>query len=61
MKLKIIYTIESIFDLPGQQIYQERIFICQVDSMYEWRHLLTLTVNPTYDQEIFVKEIKQIS
>ena len=60
MKLKIIYTLESIFDLPGKQNYQERIFICEVASMYEWRHLLTLIVNPTYDQEIFVKEIKQL-
>jgi hypothetical protein len=60
MKLKIIYTIESIFDLPGQQNYQERIFLCQVDSMYEWRNLLCLTINPSYDQEIFVKQIIQI-
>jgi hypothetical protein len=61
VKLKIIYTVESIFDLPGKQNYQESIFICEVQSMYEWRHLLTLTVNPTYDQEIFIKEIKQIN
>ena len=61
MKIKIIYTLESIFDLPGQQNYQERIFICEVSSMYEWRNLLYLSVNPTYDQEIFVKEIKQIA
>jgi hypothetical protein len=61
MKLKIIYTIESIFDLPGQQNYQERIFLCQVDSMYEWRNLLRLSVNPSYDQEIFVKQIIQIA
>ena len=61
MKLKIIYTIESIFDLPGQQNYQERIFICEVDSMYEWRNLLLLTIQPTYDQEIFVKQINQLS
>lgn len=61
MKLKIIYTIESIFDLPGEQNYQERTFICEVSSMYEWRHLLSLTVNPTYDQEIFVKQITQLS
>jgi hypothetical protein len=61
MKLQIKYTLESIFDLPGQQNYQERIFICEVSSMYEWRNLLFLSVNPTYDQEIFVKEIKQIA
>ena len=61
MKLKIIYTLESIFDLPGQQNYQERIFICEVDSMYEWRNLLLLTIQPTYDQEIFVKQINQLS
>jgi hypothetical protein len=61
VKLKIIYTIESIFDLPGKQNYQERIFICEVASMYEWRYLLSLTVNPTYDQEIFVKQITQLS
>jgi hypothetical protein len=61
MKIKIIYTLESIFDLPAQQNYQERIFICEVSSMYEWRNLLFLSVNPTYDQEIFVKEIKQIA
>ncbi len=61
MKLKIIYTIESIFDLPGQQNYQERIFLCQVDSMYEWRNLLHLSVNLSYDQEIFVKQIIQIA
>jgi hypothetical protein len=61
MKLQIKYTIESIYDLPGQQNYQERIFICEVSSMYEWRNLLYLAVNPTYDQEIFVKEIKQIA
>ena len=61
MKLKIIYTIESIFDLPGQQNYQERIFICEVDSMYEWRNLLLLTIQLSYDQEIFVKQINQLS
>ena len=61
MKLKITYTIESIFDLPGQQNYQEKIFICEVDSMYEWRNLLLLTIQPTYDQEIFVKQINQLS
>ena len=61
MKLQIKYTLESIFDLPGEQNYQERIFICEVSSMYEWRNLLYLSVNPTYDQEIFVKEIKQIA
>ena len=61
MKLQIKYTLESIFDLPGQQNYQERIFICEISFMYEWRNLLYLSVNPTYDQEIFVKEIKQIA
>ena len=61
MKLQIKYTIETIYDLPGHQNYQERIFICEVASMYEWRNLLYLSVNPTYDQEIFVKEIKQIA
>ena len=61
MTLKIKYTVESIFDLPGEQNYQERIFICEVSSMYEWRYLLNLTVNPTYDQEIFVKQITQLS
>lgn len=61
MKLKIKYTVESIFDLPGNQHYEERIFICTVQSMYEWRNLLYLSVNPSYDQEIFVKEIKEIS
>ena len=61
MKLKIIYTLESIFDLPGQQNYQERIFLCEVSSMYEWRNLLLLTIQPTYDQEIFIKEIKQLA
>jgi hypothetical protein len=29
--------------------------------MYEWRHLLYTAVPLTYDQEIFVKEIKEIS
>jgi len=61
LKLKIKYTIESIFDLPGNQNYQEKIFICDVYSMYEWRHLLYKAVPLTYDQEIFVKEIKQIA
>jgi hypothetical protein len=61
MKIQIIYTLESIFDFPCKQNYQERIFICEVASMYEWLNLLYLSVNPTYDQEIFVKEIKQIA
>lgn len=60
MKLKIKYTVESIFDLPGEQNYEERIFICEVSSMYEYRNLLLLMVKPTYDQEIFVKEVKEI-
>jgi hypothetical protein len=60
MKLKITYTLESIYDLPGEQNYQERIFICEVHSFYEWRNLLYLAVKPTYDQEIFVKEVKEI-
>jgi hypothetical protein len=60
MKLQIKYTVESIFDLPGQQNYEEKIFICEVYSFYEWRNLLYLAVKPTYDQEIFVKEVKEI-
>jgi hypothetical protein len=60
MKLQIKYTIESIYDLPGTINYEQRIFICEVASMYEWRNLLYLSVNPTYDQEIFVKEIIQL-
>ena len=60
MKLQIKYTIESIFDLPGNVNYQERIFICEVASMYEWRNLLVLAVNLTYDEELFVHEIKEL-
>jgi hypothetical protein len=59
MKLKIKYTLESIYDLPGQQ-YEERIFICHVYSFYEWRNLLYKTVDPKLEEEIFVKEIKEI-
>ena len=59
MKLLIKYTIESIYDLPAIQ-YQQRIFICEVDSMYEWRNLLNITAQLTYDQEIFVHEVKEI-
>jgi hypothetical protein len=58
MKLQIKYTIESIYDLPGNVNYQERIFICEVASMYEWRNLLYLAVNPRIEEEIFVHEIK---
>lgn len=61
MKLQIKYTVESIFDLPGNQNYEEKLFICDVQSMYEWRNLLYIAVPLTYDQEIFVKEIKEIS
>ena len=60
MKLQIKYTIESIYDLPGQQNYQERIFICEVLSMYEWRYLLYLSVSLRQDEEIFVNEIKEL-
>ena len=59
MKLQIKYTIESIYDLPAIQ-YQERIFICEVESMYEWRNLLNITSQLTYDEEIFVHEVKEI-
>jgi hypothetical protein len=61
MKLQIKYTIESIYDLPGQQNYQQRIFICEVASMYEWRNLLFLSVNLRPDEEIFVNEIKHLT
>jgi hypothetical protein len=60
MKLSITYTIESIFDLPGEQNYELRFFYCEVYSFYEWRNLLYLSVQLTYDQEIFVKEVKEI-
>jgi len=60
MKLQIKYTIESIYDLPGNVNYQERIFICEVASMYEWRNLLVLAVNLRYDEELFVHEIKEL-
>ena len=60
MKLKIKYTLESIYDMSGT-IYQEKIFTCEVYSFYEWRNLLYLTLKPKHDQEIFVKEIKEIS
>jgi hypothetical protein len=60
MKLQIKYTIESIYDLPGEQNYQQRIFICEVASMYEWRNLLYLAVSLRQDEELFVNEIKEI-
>jgi hypothetical protein len=60
MKLQIKYTIESIYDLPGEQNYQQRIFICEVSSFYEWRNLLYLAVSLRQDEEIFVNEIKEI-
>jgi hypothetical protein len=60
MKLQIKYTIESIYDLPGEQNYQQRIFICEVFSMYEWRNLLNLAVSLRQDEELFVNEIKEI-
>jgi hypothetical protein len=60
MKLQINYTIESIYDLPGEQNYQQRIFICEVASMYEWRNLLYLAVSLRQDEELFVNEIKEI-
>jgi hypothetical protein len=59
MKLQIKYVIESIYDVPAVNI-QERIFLCDVRSMYEWRLLLTQAVNLRFDQEIFVLEIKEI-
>jgi hypothetical protein len=61
MKLQIKYTIESIYDLPGTINYEQRIFICEVASMYEWRHLLFLSVNLRPDEEIFVNEIKHLT
>jgi hypothetical protein len=60
MKLQIKYTIESIYDLPGEQNYQTRLFICEVASMYEWRNLLYLAVSLRQDEEIFVNEIKEL-
>ena len=60
MKLQIKYTIESIYDLLGEQNYQQRIFICEVASMYEWRNLLYLAVTLRQDEELFVNEIKEI-
>jgi hypothetical protein len=60
MRLQIKYTIESIYDLPGEQNYQTRLFICEVASMYEWRNLLYLAVSLRQDEEIFVNEIKEL-
>jgi hypothetical protein len=60
MKLQIKYTIESIYDLPGNINYEQRIFICEVSSMYEWRNLLYLAVSLRQDEEIFVNEIKEL-
>ena len=60
MKLQIKYTIESIYDLSGEQNYQTRLFICEVASMYEWRNLLYLAVSLRQDEEIFVNEIKEL-
>jgi hypothetical protein len=60
MKLQIKYTIESIYDLPGNVNYEQRIFICEVSSMYEWRNLLYLAVSLRQDEEIFVNEIKEL-
>jgi hypothetical protein len=60
MKIQIKYTIESIYDLPGEQNYQTRIFICEVASMYEWRNLLYLAVSLRQDEELFVNEIKEL-
>jgi hypothetical protein len=59
MKLQIKYVVESIYDVPAVN-YQERIFVCDVRSIYEWRLLLTQAVNIRFDQEIFVLEIKEI-
>ncbi len=60
MRLQIKYTIESIYDLPGEQNYQTRLFICEVASMYEWRNLLYLAVSLRQDEELFVNEIKEL-
>jgi hypothetical protein len=60
MKLQIKYTIESIYDLSGNVNYEQRIFICEVSSMYEWRNLLYLAVSLRQDEEIFVNEIKEL-
>jgi hypothetical protein len=60
MKLQIKYTIESIYDLPGNVNYEQRLFICEVSSMYEWRNLLYLAVSLRQDEEIFVNEIKEL-
>jgi hypothetical protein len=60
MKLQIKYTIESIYDLPGNVNYEQRIFICEVSSMYEWRNLLYLAVSLRQDEELFVNEIKEL-
>jgi hypothetical protein len=59
MKIQIKYTIESIYDSPNQNI-QERIFICNVRSMYEWRLQLIQAVNLAPHEEIFVNEIKEL-
>jgi hypothetical protein len=59
MKIQIKYTIESIYDTPNQNI-QERIFICNVRSMYEWRLQLIQAVNLSPHEEIFVHEIKEL-
>jgi hypothetical protein len=59
IKLQIIYVIESIYDVPLIN-HQERIFVCEVRSMYEWRNLLAQAVNLRFYQEIFVLEIKEI-
>jgi hypothetical protein len=59
MKIQIKYTVESIYDTPNQNI-QERIFICYVRSMYEWRLQLIQAVNLAVHEEIFVHEIKEI-
>jgi hypothetical protein len=59
MKIQIKYTIESIYDTANQNI-QERIFICYVRSMYEWRLQLIQAVNLAVHEEIFVHEIKEI-
>jgi hypothetical protein len=60
MKIYVYYFIEAIWDTNEKTITDQKLFICNVRSFYEYREKLLEHVSPSQYELIHINKIKVI-
>jgi len=60
MKIYVYYYIDALWDTGEKTITDEKLFICEVRSFYEYREKLLAYVRPSNYELIHVNKIKVI-